>query len=632
MDRREFIKATLAGLAAASAGSRAAASGGSVRPAMVMLGFDGVDPRLVERWAPRLPHLSRLARQGGLHPLGSTSPPNSPVAWTTFATGKPPTEHGVFGFLRRDPRTYLPGTAPYTIKGPAFRASGIRKPSARSHRHGRAFWELVDDARIAQTLLFVPYAYPPPRLAHGRVVAGLGTPDLRFTNSSFTLFTSDTADGDGQDQVAGGRIVRLAPAGKVIETHLDGPRGPERSYLQVPVRIELDRKQGQVEVSLGGRKERLREGQRSGWFPVRFEAEGLALAGRVRLRLLSVRRVLRIYASPIQFDPARPALPLGGPASWLPGALEIHGGLPTVGWVHDTSAVNAGALPDKLFLEDLLDTMEGRADLLLRELRSGFARLLVGVFTGTDRAAHMFYRDTRRKDGGRLRVVYQAMDRIVGRVQQALPAGTRLLVMSDHGFHPFDRQVHLNTWLESQGLFFRRQPGRTIQFLRNVDWARTEAYALGNGQLYVNCRGREAHGSVAAGAGRKKVIASIRARLLALKDPVNGQAPVRAVYDVADRAAPEVRNRAPDLQAAFAPGYRSSWETSLGGAPTGSHLAPNPKAWCGDHAASDVQETPGFICANTRLAYDDPNLLDLAPTLLAHCGLEPTGPGRPLFT
>ena len=61
MNRREFIKATLAGLAATSAGGLAAARGGAARSAMVMLGFDGVDPRLVERWARHLPHLSRLA-------------------------------------------------------------------------------------------------------------------------------------------------------------------------------------------------------------------------------------------------------------------------------------------------------------------------------------------------------------------------------------------------------------------------------------------------------------------------------------------------------------------------------------------------------------------------------------------
>lgn len=631
MNRRDFLKTSLAGLAMASSGGLAAAARGTRRPGLVVLGFDGVDPRLVERWARYLPHLSRLAKRNGMVPLGSTNPPNSPVAWTTFATGRPPTEHGVFGFLRRDPATYLPGTAPYTIRGPSFRATGVRKPTVESHRHGEAFWEILDRKRVAQTLLFVPYAYPPPDLAHGRVAAGLGTPDLRFTNSSFTLFTSAASDGDRKDRVAGGRIVRLAPQGSVVETHLEGPRGPGRSYLRVPVRMELDRKHGRVTLSLGGHQERLRQGQRSGWFPVRFEAEGLSLAGRVRFRLLSLRRELRVYASPIQFDPARPALPLGGPSPWLQKALDVHGGLPTVGWAHDTSAVNAGALPENLFLEDLLDTMEGRADLLLRELGSGFARLLVGVFTGTDRAAHMFYRDTRREHGGRLRKVYQAMDRIVGRVQRALPAGTRLLVMSDHGFHPFDRMVHLNTWLGSQGLFFPEQAGRDIKFLRNVDWNRTKAYALGNGQLYVNCRGRESHGSVAPGPSRKKVLETVRTRLLALKDPETGKAPVCAVYDVADRASPEVRQSAPDLQIGFAAGYRSSWETSLGGAPTGSYLAANPKAWCGDHAASDVQETPGFITANVRLAHQDPNLLDLAPTLLADCGVEPAGSGRSLL-
>ena len=624
------MKVSLAGALAASCKSAPRQEAPAGKQDVVVLGFDGVDPRLLESWmkAGDLPNLQGLAKEGGLHQLASTSPPNSPVAWSTFATGLHPAQHGVFGFLRRDPENYLPGTAPYTIRAPRFKPDGYQKPSAISNRRGPAFWETLDFRGVPATLLFVPYAYPPPPLKYGRVLSGLGTPDLRFTNSSFTLFTTESG---GSDRVAGGRIVRLKPQGKKIETRLEGSRGPGGKYLQVPLTLELDRQNGSVGIHLGEKSETLPEGKRSGWFPLRFIAGDVVLHGRVRFHLLAVKKDLKLYASPIQLDPNMPALPLGAPSDWLQKAVEVHGGLPTVGWVHDTAAVNAGALPPEVFLGEVLDTMEARADLLLREMESNYARLLIGVFTGTDRAGHIFHRQTKEPGGGPLRKVYRAMDRIVGAVKKKMRPGTRLLVLSDHGFHAFDRQLHVNTWLESNGWLKREKPRGAVKFLRGIDWKQTQAYGMGNGQLYVNLKDRESRGSVPGGTKRRALLDSIRERLLALKDPKNGQGVVSAVYNVADRADEAVRKFAPDLQIGFAPGYRSSWETSLGGAPAGDPLVDNPKAWCGDHAASDVVHTPGVLLSNAKLRHEDPALVDLSSTILGLFQAPISGPGRPLL-
>jgi len=40
--------------------------------------------------------------------LPTSNPPQSPVAWSDFATGTGPGEHGIYDFLRRDPATHLP--------------------------------------------------------------------------------------------------------------------------------------------------------------------------------------------------------------------------------------------------------------------------------------------------------------------------------------------------------------------------------------------------------------------------------------------------------------------------------------------------------------------------------------------
>jgi hypothetical protein len=79
---------------------------------------------------------------------------------------------------------------------------------------------------------------------------------------------------------------------------------------------------------------------------------------------------------------------------------------------------------------------------------------------------------------------------------------------------------------------------------------------------------------------------------------------------------------APDLQLAFAENYRTSWESILGGVPAGL-FADNPKKWSGDHAASDVAETPGILVANRPIVSENPGIVDLAPTALRHFGKAP---------
>jgi predicted AlkP superfamily phosphohydrolase/phosphomutase len=65
-----------------------------------------------------------------------------------------------------------------------------------------------------------------------------------------------------------------------------------------------------------------------------------------------------------------------------------------------------------------------------------------------------------------------------------------------------------------------------------IDWSRTRAYcpsAPGSG-LWVNLRGREPEGIVAPGAEYERVVAELRERLLAFRDPRSGEPVVDAVH------------------------------------------------------------------------------------------------------
>jgi hypothetical protein len=82
-------------------------------PKTIVIGFDGVDARLTEQWMAegKLPNLAKLRDEGTFSPLQPTIPSQTPVSWSTFATGLDPGRHGIIDFLKRDPENYRPRLA-----------------------------------------------------------------------------------------------------------------------------------------------------------------------------------------------------------------------------------------------------------------------------------------------------------------------------------------------------------------------------------------------------------------------------------------------------------------------------------------------------------------------------------------
>ena len=158
-------------------------------PRLVILGFDGVDPRLLSRWMEegKLPRLRALAERGDYRPLASTNPPQSPVAWTTFATGTGPGRHGIFDFIERDPATYLPDVGTGGVRPPRYWHGVVESAPAEgwTRRRGVPFWQVAAAHGVHAVVLRVPYAFPPDPAPGGRMLSGLGVPDLLGTNSTF---------------------------------------------------------------------------------------------------------------------------------------------------------------------------------------------------------------------------------------------------------------------------------------------------------------------------------------------------------------------------------------------------------------------------------------------------------------
>ncbi len=652
------------GATARSGAGRGAPSSSERRGRLVVLGFDGVDPDWVDRWRKegKLPNLDRLVRSTGgegYRKLGSTNPPQSPVAWTTFATGTQPGQHGIYDFIRRalvkepDGPPVRPAIGTTEV---AFHQAG--PPSARNLRSGVPFWKLLADEGVRVRVLNVPYGFPPDPMRRGKMLSGLGVPDLRGTNSTFTLVGTDITEEDARHPPGGGVLLPLVlHEGRGAFAVQGPPLGSKggRAEVRITMRAwpadvavdpegfhrlkERSKKEGfpvgGVRLEVGGRALDLLPHVWSEWVELRFDVRGRVVRGLVRFRLLECSpRAVRLFVTPVSLHPEERWLPFTYPAAF--GAeLAAALGRPykTVGWDHDTSALNAGAIDEAAFLEDMDAVEQDRRAMLLDALQRDDWDLLIWVSTSTDRVAHMFYRliDPRhpmydeklaKHYGGAIEREYRRMDETVGLVLERLGPHDTLLVLSDHGFHNFRRGLHLNQWLLRQGLLALEGGVRSSprDFLLDVDWSRTKAYALGTGQIYLNLRGRERDGIVAS-EEVPELLDRIRKGLLALRDEERGGAPVvREVYLGREIFRGRRAADAPDLQVAFAEGYRTSWESILGGVPEGL-FADNDRKWSGDHAASDVRDTEGVLISNRPLRAPVA-IVDMAPTVFDYFGRE----------
>ena len=201
--RRTFLKRSAATAAAvAGVGGGAYWIGSRYRVArttgkkVIVIGIDGMDPALCESMMNegRLPQLARLRASGGFSKLGTSIPPQSPVAWANFINGAGPGSHGIFDFVHRHPHTeckpvysaseVLPGEGGWEVgdhKLPLdFWPFNHRQPTPVLRRQGVPFWDYLDAAGVPTTFYDLPSNYPPSASQHGhhRCLCGMGTPDM----------------------------------------------------------------------------------------------------------------------------------------------------------------------------------------------------------------------------------------------------------------------------------------------------------------------------------------------------------------------------------------------------------------------------------------------------------------------
>ncbi len=352
----------------------------------------------------------------------------------------------------------------------------------------------------------------------------------------------------------------------------------------------------------------------------------------------------RLLLTPLQIDPRSPppGIGLSWPEEYAPSLAAKVGLYDTLGWPCMTNPVKDDLLSDEAFMQQVRALVEEQRAMILAELREPDWRVFFTLVSAVDRVQHVMWRHTdplsptydpaeATRHGGAVEEIYVSMDFLLGDIVATAGEGTEVVVLSDHGFAPFRRGVNLNNFLLDKGFQTNASAGggpgddRTVaqlfsgrDFFDRVDWAKTKAYAVGLGGIFINLAGREKDGSVPA-TQYDAVVADISAALLALRD---GDRPVvRAVYPGrAIYAGPFAQKYAPDLVVGFERGYRVSWQTTLGGGGR-TTIEDNLFRWSGDHCSVDPSLVPGILVSSLPLQLNGAAVIDVAPTILDLVGV-----------
>ncbi|MCA1596328.1 MAG: alkaline phosphatase family protein [Chloroflexi bacterium] len=183
---------------------------------------------------------------------------------------------------------------------------------------------------------------------------------------------------------------------------------------------------------------------------------------------------------------------------------------------------------DKDYLLRQIDEMTtARFNLAIELARSRPWDLFIMVEMGTDRIHHGFWSfmdpEHRKYVPGNpyehtIHDYYVRLDAHIGRLLEAVPDDTVILVVSDHGAQKMDGGICFNEWLIKEGYLAVKNYPESISRMEKieVDWENTRAWGDGGyyGRLFLNVQGREPQGVIPPGeyeAVRSELIRKLEA-------------------------------------------------------------------------------------------------------------------------
>ncbi|MCX7830148.1 MAG: alkaline phosphatase family protein, partial [Acidobacteria bacterium] len=436
-------------------------------------------------------------------------------------------------------------------------------PFAINHLKGKSFWEIAAEKGVKSIVIRHPDTYPAKPFKDGRLLSGLGVPDLRGRIGTPTIITTDYSLKMRDNEFS----VEIVPVGfnvyeEKVEIQVPGPYNkPFYSYplseyedgcvddelkdnlkkeakkelerrgvsetIYFPVSLKVDKDAGDCQIEISGKSIILKEKEWSEWIEIDFKFSNIVkIKGLIRFYLMQTQPELKLYISPIQIHPDN-NLHISYPESYARDLFKRFGPFKTMGWAVDTWTVSSGLSDEEQFLSDMYRTEEAYEKIMVQLLKDGDCELYVQIYEFTDRIGHILWRYLDDKhplfDGansGRfrneLKKSYVYMDKIIGEAMDIIPKDCVLIVLSDHGFASLRKEGNYNRWLVDNGLMVLKDDTGLMSLydlfddnrllFKNVDWSKTKAYSLGLGNIYINLKGREKEGIVSEGKEYEEVV------------------------------------------------------------------------------------------------------------------------------
>jgi len=305
------------------------------------------------------------------------------------------------------------------------------------------------------------------------------------------------------------------------------------------------------------------------------------------------------------------------------------------------------------FLYELYDITR-RQERILRYLYNKFRPdFVMTVFDELDRLQHFFWRymdkehilyDPGKPDQIKMAIFdyYKLLDEIIGRLVSTLGDDTTVVIYSDHGFGPLEKEVYINQFLKKKRLLKTKfkiemrllMKGVLNRIFKNkfiiwedglntrIDWTRTKAYmdALAGQSIKINQKGNEKY-------TRESTYHDVIDALLSLKDPSTGETIIINIHKREDiYSGPYVPN-APDLFLECKDGYWLSLGfkkelVSITGyySSFGSELSKLAVIRSGEHRREGIAIFWGKPIRCSKIEKMD--IVDITPTLMYILGLK----------
>ena len=609
-----------------------------MRRKVIVIGLDGLEPGIVETMLGRgeLPNLARIQAAGSYTRLKTTYPAQTPVAWSSFMTGTNPGRHGIFDFICRDPETYLPDVALTRFERPK---NMLAQPRVVNRRQGEPLWQPLSQAGIPSTILRCPCTFP-PELLQGRMLAGVGVPDLRGSQSKGTFYTQDRAVVAEENEQLVFLESKALDSGSVLSTRVIGPRNTKTSPASdtfCEIRVQVDKIARKVVIQTVGTPAKIEVAERgwSEWVRFKFKLSMLqSVTGIARFYVRQLEPHLEFYVSAVNFDPAAPMFPVPAPGDYAKELSEKIGPFSTLGMAEDHNGLNNGRLDEAAYLQQCELVLGERERAMRFELDRFVEGLFFMLFDTPDRVQHMLWRFRDREHPNfepdlspelatRIEEHYRRCDALLSAALDKVDENTLLMVLSDHGFGTFRRAFDTNTWLWQNGLLALKDSCKpdadSGEGFASVDWSKTYAYAVGLGGIYLNFKGRESGGILEEGSEAERVRRAIQTGLSDFPDEHTQRPAVRGVSRREDLYSGAFVVNSPDLLVNFHRGFRVSWQSAVGGF-SNSLLEDNMRRWSGDHIV-DPESVPGILFMNRAAGHNHARIIDLAPTILSYLGV-----------